>query len=493
LKRPGSSPALNKEVHISMPKKYHIPIKKLEPRFHPVSKFASIESEGCIGCLQCVKRTACVYDVYKKRAFDPNQIVDTADNLCVQCMRCVQECKKGILSKTLNPLYKTLGDDYWTPDLIERIWNQAETGKIPVSGAGYNGPFTGPGFDRMWTDMSEIVRPTRDGIHGREYISTVIELGRRPISLGFDNQGNLKTGLPTFFEIPIPMILDIPPCGIMGQSTRRAFAKAAAMMGTLAVADFEESDGDLSPYKKHLIVRFDPDWGGLSQLTDIPVVEISYTEDVLDKQQRVKSHFPDKIISIRLPLDEYARERVKKLVAEGAEVIHLQATSKGLGLGKRHGDFITTLMKEIHQGLVEEGTREEVSILISGGIGMAEHVAKIIVCGADGVGVDMALLVALECRIRPDCQSDMECPFCLDKVPVEWGAQRILNLFGSWHSQLLEVLGAMGLREVRRLRGEMGRVMFFEDLEQECFLPIFGKDAPIVKEKADQTKHQEIP
>ena len=38
---------------------------------------------------------------------------------------------------------------------------------------------------------------------------------------------------------------------------------------------------------------------------------------------------------------------------------------------------------------------------------------------------------------------------------------------GAWHSQLLEVLGAMGIREVRRLRGETGRGMFFEDLERE--------------------------
>jgi len=46
---------------------------------------------------------------------------------------------------------------------------------------------------------------------------------------------------------------------------------------------------------------------------------------------------------------------------------------------------------------------------------------------------------------------------------------------GSWHAQLIEVLGAMGLREVRRLRGEVGRAMFFEDLELENFSPIFGK------------------
>ncbi len=32
----------------------------------------------------------------------------------------------------------------------------------------------------------------------------------------------------------------------------------------------------------------------------------------------------------------------------------------------------------------------------------------------------------------------------------------------------------MGLREVRRLRGEIGRAMFFEDLERENFAPLFG-------------------
>jgi hypothetical protein len=38
-----------------------------------------------------------------------------------------------------------------------------------------------------------------------------------------------------------------------------------------------------------------------------------------------------------------------------------------------------------------------------------------------------------------------------------------------WHNQLIEILGAMGIREVRRLRGEMGRAMFFEDLEKDIF------------------------
>jgi hypothetical protein len=37
-------------------------------------------------------------------------------------------------------------------------------------------------------------------------------------------------------------------------------------------------------------------------------------------------------------------------------------------------------------------------------------------------------------------------------------------------------MGAMGLREVRRLRGELGRAMFQRDLEREAFGGIDGYD-----------------
>ena len=122
---------------------------------------------------------------------------------CNSCFRCVQECTKGIFSRAINPEYRELGDEYWTSDVINCTWYQAHTGNIPVSGAGYRGPFVGKGFDSMWTDMSEIVRPTRDGIHGREYINTCIELSRRPDQLAFNDDGSLygdNTDASTFLE-----------------------------------------------------------------------------------------------------------------------------------------------------------------------------------------------------------------------------------------------------------------------------------------------------
>ena len=48
-------------------------------------------------------------------------------------------------------------------------------------------------------------------------------------------------------------------------------------------------------------------------------------------------------------------------------------------------------------------------------------------------------------------------------------AEDMVNLMGAWHSQLIEVLGAMGIREVRRLRGEVVRAIFMEDIEKEAF------------------------
>ena len=62
-----------------------------------------------------------------------------------------------------------------------------------------------------------------------------------------------------------------------------------------------------------------------------------------------------------------------------------------------------------------------------------------------------------------------------ETIDPEFGSARIVNLMGAWQNQILEMLGAMGLREARRLRGEVGRSMWFEDLEKESFAPIFGE------------------
>jgi ferredoxin len=161
-----------------MPEKYHIKTSHVLPRLPRIGKCGIVDwREDCARCHNCVKK-ACVYDKYREE----NTFIRDLDEVhtlyyeCMGCFSCVQNCTKNLLTLALNSEYQKLGNEYWTPQILSTTWLEAETGKVPVSGAGYRGKFSGPGFDSMWTDMSEIVRPTRDGIHGREYISTSVDI-----------------------------------------------------------------------------------------------------------------------------------------------------------------------------------------------------------------------------------------------------------------------------------------------------------------------------
>ncbi len=447
-----------------MPAKYHIKTEPVANRFPPVTRSGVIAwEEGCLRCARCVKKD-CVYEVYKKKGLDPGHMVDSLDSACKDCFRCVQNCPNRLIQKGFNPAYRALGDEYWTPDIIANLWLQAETGKIPVSGAGYGGPFSGPGFDSMWTDMSEIVRPTRDGIHGREYISTTVDLGRKVKALSFSNSS--AASIPPLVELPLPVIFDLLPFSPgRRRSINEAILAAARDLRTVAVIKASEWDDAFDPYLHNVMLYLEDRFDTVLK-EGMRLVEISDGPDALARQAGLKKRNRELIVAIRLPMTEHAVGRAQELTLGGADIIHLSADPHGVD---RNGTkaFIKDRMKEIHLHLVDKGIRDLVTIIGGGGIAMAEHMAKLIICGADAVSCDIPLLVAMECRVCRRCAEGIACPVELESVDPVWGGKRIRNLMAGWHNQLLEILGAMGIREVRRLRGEMGRAMFYEDLEKE--------------------------
>jgi ferredoxin len=451
-----------------MPPKYHTQTASAPNRFPAVTRSGVIAwEEGCLKCARCVKKE-CVYKVYETRALDERQMLDSLDSACQDCFRCVQNCPARLIQKGVNPTYRTIGDHYWTPEILANIWSQAETGKIPVSGAGYGGPFSGPGFDAMWTDMSEIVRPTRDGIHGREYISTTVDLGRKLMALRFDEQGDLTHPVPPLVEIPVPFIFDILPFSPPKRRILRAFLRAATDLGTFVVV--KESEW-LPPYERYLpntILLLDrgPDARNGHLLDRMRMVEVPDNPAVTEWLEMLKEKKPDLLVAIRMPLTPAAAARIAELTREGGLIIHLVADEFGMEEADEPF-FIKDRLKEVHLSLVDKGLRDQITIIAGGGIAMAEHMAKVIICGADAVSCDIPLLVAMECRVCRRCTQGIACPVELEEVDPAWGSRRIKNLMAGWHNQLLEIMGAMGMREVRRLRGEMGRAMFFEDLERE--------------------------
>jgi glutamate synthase domain-containing protein 2 len=139
------------------------------------------------------------------------------------------------------------------------------------------------------------------------------------------------------------------------------------------------------------------------------------------------------------------------------------------------GGFVFDLIRTAQIAFVEERCRDEITLLGSGGLIAAEHVPKAIIAGLDAVVLDTPLLVALQARFEGEFVNRETGQCYLPKsLTVDWGVQRINNLVAAWRDQLLEILGAMVLREVRRLRGEMGRAMFQADLEKEAFAGIQG-------------------
>jgi hypothetical protein len=212
-------------------------------------------------------------------------------------------------------------------------------------------------------------------------------------------------------------------------------------------------------------------------LSQVKALELTDHPDVISLLEAVKKRYPQLIVWIRVPGDLRAPDRVAALAAAGAEVILLEATEKARGLNEAGDLHLKDLIRRTHLKLVEHQLRDAVTLLASGGIALAEHVAKAIICGVDGIIVDIPLLLALECRLCRDCQKGAKntCPIELENLNVKRGAQRMVNLVGAWNNQLLEILGAMGMREVRRLRGEVGRAMFKEDLDREIFKPLFAR------------------
>ncbi len=460
-----------------MPAKYHIHVKPVPPRFTTPGKSTILDwGEGCLRCTTCVKQS-CPYLAFKQRSFDDISLTDTIDAFCKNCYRCVQGCPRELVVKTANPQYAHLGDQYWTPEVIQVTWYQAETGKIPVSGAGYGGAFAGKGFDGIWTDMSEIVRPTRDGIHGREYISTVIDLGRKPLFLLFDENRNLVFTPPHRLEIPLPIILAEPSLGAGPRPVRQAVVSAAQRLGTLALLPRPHISADLKKFAPVMVPSYTADTLTLEDplLPRVRLLELLDHPKVLEQVEEVKKRYPRIIISVKVPANGKVVNRVKELTEAGAEVIHLAASDEAQGLADAAHLHLKDLLRQCHQRLVEFHLRDTVTLLVSGGIALAEHIPKAIICGADGVIVDLPLLIALECRLCRNCVYGESCPVEMEHLNVKRGSQRLVNLLGAWNNQLLEVLGAMGLREVRRLRGEVGRAMFVEDLEREIFAPLFAR------------------
>ncbi len=440
---------------VPIPPRFRVRVKK-----HRLIALVLKELVEFRGNLRVALSRPCVYGVFSR----PVGGLAPREELCVGCLRCTVQYPEVVQIEP-NPERLRLGDSYLRPEYVDTILYEARTGRVPVRGAGYRGPFGGDGWDGMWTDMSEIVRPTRDGIHGREFISTVVDIGEKPSFLNLDAEGRPRDPTPRVLSIQVPFLLDAPPPGRSLRVLAEIFAEAARQLETLAILPVE-AVVQFSLGGPHVLPIVGAEtWAFLERLPGVPRVLALAGWDP-ERYEALRRRSPESLVAVRVPMDADLRP----MVQAGARVFHLVANYHGY-VGQR---FAIELIQRAHRQLVEMGLREEVTLIGSGGVVMAEHVPKAIICGLDAVALDTALWVALQARFDGECVDPATASVAFPRLRVAWGVQRLKNLINSWRDQLLEVLGAMGLREVRRLRGEVGRCMFQQDLEREAFAGIEG-------------------
>ncbi len=336
------------------------------------------------GNLDVVLSRPCVYGVFSGPigGFAPR------DHLCVGCLRCTTQYPEMV--KILpNLAHAEVGDSYFTCEQVATVVHEAETGRIPIKGAGYRGKFGGEGWDGMWTDMSEIVRPTRDGIHGREFISTEIDIGEKLPFLELDEDDDFLGEVPLTTTSPLPLIFDIPPlANLSNKKLSHILSHAAHQIHTFAILPYKILK-EHSLKEPHIIPLIDPKDFETHQDSDFQPLMIELSEWNENFYRKMRSCFHNAVIILRV---NYGCDLLPYYHA-GIRTFHLTADYHGRG---KDGKFVLELIREAHLAFVEAGCRDQVTLIGSGGIVAAEHMPKAIICGLDAVAIDTSYLVALQ-------------------------------------------------------------------------------------------------
>jgi glutamate synthase domain-containing protein 2 len=84
--------------------------------------------------------------------------------------------------------------------------------------------------------------------------------------------------------------------------------------------------------------------------------------------------------------------------------------------------------------------------------------------------VGTAELVALGCVRCSRCESGRGCPRGIAttdpelsrKMNIEWGTQRLINLYNAWRKVLVNILQNFGMRSITQLRGRTDLLMHLD-------------------------------
>jgi glutamate synthase domain-containing protein 2 len=430
---------------------------------------------------------------------DKDEILSDNDK-CVSCQRCVTLCPTNALSvKKAEITFK--GNANFTPDIIQSIYKQAETGGVLLTGMG-NPLKLYSYFDRIMLNASQVTNPPIDPL--REPMEVRTFLGRKPDTIDEE--------LPPQLILNTPIMFSAMSYGSISFNAHMSLARASKALGTFYNTGEGGLHKDLYSFGPNTIVQIasgrfgvnskyfensamveikigqgaKPGIGGhlpgekvtteISQtrmipegtdaISPAPHHDIYSIEDLTQLIYAIKEATDyKKPVSVKIAAVHNIAPIASGIVRAGADVVAIDGVRGGTGaaptvIRDNVGIPIEIAIAVVDQRLREEGIRNNASIVAAGGIRSSADIIKAVALGADAVYIGSSALIALGCHMCQKCYTGKcnwgiatQDPFLTKRLNPNIGERKLINLIRAWTLEIKEMMGGMGINAIESLRG----------------------------------------
>lgn len=497
-------------IDLSKPRRVLAVGRKPEAKLPPEFK-VEIDENLCTKCGDCV--IECGWDVFDF-TFDDGPIPD--HHKCTACQRCVIYCPpQAITIRANETTYKE--NAHWTAFYRDNVWKQAATGGVLLGAMGADKPLPVI-FDHLLLDACQVTNPSIDPL--REPMELRTFVGRHPDSVEVekreDGHWRLKSRTEKPLVMEIPVMFAAMSFGALSLNVHKSLAMAAREHGTYMNTGEGGLHPDLYPLQDAIVVQvasgrmgIDPNYlnkgvaaeikigqgakpgiGGhlpgekvdenVSKTRGIPVGadaispaphhDIYSIEDLRQLIYAIKEATGYKPVGVKIAAVHNVAAIASGIVRAGADWVFIDGYRGGTGAAptmiRDHiGIPIEIAIAAVDDRLRQEGIRHLASIIAGGTIRSSADAVKAIALGADAVGVGTAALLAVGCTICQKCYTGKcswgittQIPYLVDRIPPDWGAERISNLLRGWTREIKEFMGALGINSIESLRGNRDRL-----------------------------------